>query len=75
MKNAIVPANFSVACDHAMVADAGALIDFNVAIDDGVRAHTDTRTKFGARINNGGGMDAHVRFGFTLRLGYRALCA
>ena len=38
----------------------------NVTIDDGISTHTDTRSKFGTRIDNGGGVNAHVCFSFTL---------
>ena len=59
MKNAIVTANFCAARDDAMVADTGALINFHIAINDGVRADADTRTQPRAWVNDGGGVDAH----------------
>ena len=60
MENTVVFANFCFTGNHAMVADAATISNLNCAINNGVRAHTDSRAEYGARINDGCRVNTHA---------------
>jgi len=60
MEDAIVAADACVPGNDAVVADAAAFTNFNIAVDHRVCADTDASPESGARIDDCGWMNAHA---------------
>ena len=59
MKNAIVAADAGMPGDDIVMADAGIVADFHIAIDDRVCTNRYSRAQLRSRIDDRGGMDTH----------------